>query len=71
LKSSICTASVIASPPRALDRFKQRIREITGRAKGVSMKMTMEELAPYIRWNLPPHTQPERVIFEGVAVVGG
>src|SRR6202162_247977 len=35
--------------PKAVDRFKQRIREITGRAKGVSMKTTMEELAPYMR----------------------
>ena len=35
--------------PKALDRFKQRIREITGRAKGVSMKTTMAELAPYMR----------------------
>jgi RNA-directed DNA polymerase len=35
--------------PKALDRFKQRIREITIRAKGVSMKTTMEELAPYMR----------------------
>src|SRR5215468_6593383 len=35
--------------PKALDRFKQRIREITGRAKGVSMETTMEELAPYMR----------------------
>ena len=35
--------------PKALDRFKQRIREITRRAKGVSMKATMEELAPYLR----------------------
>jgi RNA-directed DNA polymerase len=35
--------------PKALDRFKQRIREITERAKGVSMKTTMEELAPYMR----------------------
>ena len=34
---------------KALDRFKQRIREITIRAKGVSMKATMEELAPYMR----------------------
>ncbi len=38
---------VIAS--KALDRFKRRIREITGRAKGVSMETTMEELAPYLR----------------------
>ena len=35
--------------PTALDRFKQRIREITRRAKGVSMETTMEELAPYMR----------------------
>jgi hypothetical protein len=35
--------------PKALDRFKQRIREITQRAKGVSMETTMEELAPYMR----------------------
>ena len=35
--------------PKALNRFKQRVREITRRAKGVSMKTTMEELAPYVR----------------------
>src|SRR5664279_3472031 len=35
--------------PKALDRFKQRIREIARRAKGVSMKTTIEELAPYMR----------------------
>src|SRR5246500_5263295 len=35
--------------PKALDRFKRRIREITGRAKGVSIKTTMEELATYMR----------------------
>jgi RNA-directed DNA polymerase len=35
--------------PKALDRFKQRIRKITGRAKGVSMETTIEELAPYMR----------------------
>jgi RNA-directed DNA polymerase len=38
-----------AIAPKALDRFKQRIREITQRAKGVSMETTMEELAPYMR----------------------
>jgi RNA-directed DNA polymerase len=38
-----------AIAPKALDRFKQRIREITRRAKGVSMETTMEELAPYMR----------------------
>jgi len=35
--------------PKALDRFKRRIREITRRAKGVSIEKTMEELAPYMR----------------------
>src|SRR5207244_10658614 len=35
--------------PKAVDRFKQRIREITRRTKGVSMETTMEELAPYMR----------------------
>jgi RNA-directed DNA polymerase len=35
--------------PKSLDRFKQRIREITILAKGVSLETTMEELAPYMR----------------------
>jgi RNA-directed DNA polymerase len=35
--------------PKALERFKQRIREITRRAKGVSIKTIMEELASYLR----------------------
>src|SRR6266849_2100175 len=35
--------------PKAVGRFKQRIREITRRAKGVSMETTIEELAPYMR----------------------
>jgi len=35
--------------PKSLERFKQRIREITLRAKGVSIKTIMEELAPYMR----------------------
>jgi RNA-directed DNA polymerase len=35
--------------PKALDRFKQRIREITRRAKSVSIEATMAELAPYMR----------------------
>jgi RNA-directed DNA polymerase len=35
--------------PKALDRFKQRIREVTRRAKSVSIETTMEELAPYMR----------------------
>src|SRR6516162_8875578 len=35
--------------PKALDRFKARIREITRRAKGVSMETVLEELVPYMR----------------------
>jgi len=35
--------------PKAMDRFKERVREITGKAKGVSMKQMMEELARYLR----------------------
>jgi hypothetical protein len=35
--------------PKALDRFKHRIREITRRAKGVSIAETIAELAPYMR----------------------
>jgi RNA-directed DNA polymerase len=35
--------------PKVLDRFKRRIREITCKAKGVSIETTIEELAPYIR----------------------
>jgi RNA-directed DNA polymerase len=38
-----------AIAPKALDRFKQRIREITRKAKGVSMEKTIEELAWYMR----------------------
>ena len=35
--------------PRALDRFKARIRDITRRAKGASIETTIAELAPYMR----------------------
>src|SRR5580704_10774236 len=35
--------------PKAVDRFKRRIREITRRAKSVSLETTMEVLAPYLR----------------------
>jgi len=38
-----------AIAPKALDRFKGRVREITLRAKGVSIETTIEELAPYMR----------------------
>ena len=34
--------------PKSLERFKQRIREITRRAKGISMTTTMDELAEYM-----------------------
>ena len=52
--------------PKALDRFKQRIREITRRAKGVSMETTIEELAPYM-WGWRSHfafcETPEVLIY--------
>ncbi|WP_245570273.1 MULTISPECIES: hypothetical protein [Bradyrhizobium] len=35
--------------PKSLERFKQRIREITRKAKDASIKTTMEELATYMR----------------------
>jgi RNA-directed DNA polymerase len=35
--------------PKALERFKHRIREVTLRAKGVSLKTTIAELASYLR----------------------
>jgi RNA-directed DNA polymerase len=35
--------------PKALVRFKARVREITRRAKGVSIETTIAELAPYMR----------------------
>src|SRR6266704_727176 len=38
-----------AIAPKSLVRLKRRVREITRRAKGVSMDATMEELAPYMR----------------------
>jgi RNA-directed DNA polymerase len=38
-----------AIAPKALARFKRRVREITRRAKGVSIETTMEELVPYMR----------------------
>src|SRR6201996_3724594 len=38
-----------AIAPKALERFKKRIREITCRAKSVSLEATMAKLAPYLR----------------------
>ena len=38
-----------AIAPQTVDRFKQRIREITCRAKSVSIETTMAELALYLR----------------------
>jgi RNA-directed DNA polymerase len=35
--------------PKALERFKGRIREITRQAKSVSIETTIAELAPYMR----------------------
>ena len=34
--------------PKALDRFKTRIRELTRRTRGVSLAKLIEELAPYL-----------------------
>jgi RNA-directed DNA polymerase len=35
--------------PKAVERFKKRIRDITRQAKGVSLDTTMATLAPYMR----------------------
>jgi RNA-directed DNA polymerase len=35
--------------PKAIARFKDRIRDITGRARSVSLEQTMSVLAPYMR----------------------
>ena len=35
--------------PKAIDRFKERVREITHKARGQSMKKVVEELAQYVR----------------------
>src|SRR5215472_14385444 len=35
--------------PKALNQFKQRIRDITRRAKSVSIETTMDELVPFMR----------------------
>lgn len=34
--------------PKALDRFKKRVRDLTRRTKGVSLSKLIEELAPYL-----------------------
>jgi RNA-directed DNA polymerase len=38
-----------AIAPKAVRRFKTKVREITRRAKGVSLETTIAELAPYMR----------------------
>src|SRR6266852_3870909 len=35
--------------PKAIDRFKERVREITHKSRGRSMEKVMEELAQYLR----------------------
>jgi RNA-directed DNA polymerase len=35
--------------PKAIDRFRERVREITRKAKGVSMKQMISELSRYLR----------------------
>ena len=34
--------------PKALDKFKMQIREMTRRTRGISLQQLIEELAPYI-----------------------
>src|SRR5689334_24119211 len=34
--------------PKALDRFKERIREMTRRTRGISLSQIIEELTPYL-----------------------
>ena len=38
-----------AIAPKAVRRFKTKVREITRRAKGISLETTIAELAPYMR----------------------
>ena len=35
--------------PKAIDRFKERVREITNRGRGRNMEQVMEELARYLK----------------------
>src|SRR5262245_15520379 len=35
--------------PQAVDRFKERVRELTRRTRGVSIERMVEKLAPYLR----------------------
>jgi RNA-directed DNA polymerase len=35
--------------PKAVDRFKERVREITGRSRGVGIERTAEDLTRYLR----------------------
>ena len=37
-----------AIAPKAIERFKERIREMTGYTKGASLEQTMAQLAPYM-----------------------
>ncbi len=34
--------------PKALDTFKTRVRETTGRTRGLSLSQIIEELSPYL-----------------------
>lgn len=43
------TTRVVTQTPKALERFKRGTRQITRRAKSVSIESTMEEMAPYLR----------------------
>ena len=49
LAFTACSEVTRVTAPKALNRFKRRIREITRRAKGVSIQTTIKELASYMR----------------------
>lgn len=34
--------------PQAVDRFKERVREVTRRTRGISIEQTVDELARYL-----------------------
>jgi RNA-directed DNA polymerase len=49
--------------PKAWNQFKQRIREITRRAKGVSIKTTMDELVPFMRAGAATSATAKRLMY--------
>ncbi len=43
------TRATINVAPKSVDRFKRRIRELTGRSRGISMERRLSELRSYVR----------------------